>query len=119
MNPTAALVEFVATLRHEDVPPTAVAAVKVLIADALACALAGSAAPLTPEIVERHVRWGGAPEATVLTYGDRLPAPTAAWLNAAMMHAPTSMIPTGPRTSTSSCHSCRLRWPRRRVATGR
>ena len=87
MEPVEALVSFVADLRYEDLPPTAVAAVKVQIADALACALAGSAAPLTPEIVARHARWGGAPEATVLVYGHRLPAPTAAWLNAAMVHA--------------------------------
>ena len=87
MEPLEALVSFVADLRYEDLPPNAVAAVKVQIADALACALAGSAAPLTPEIVARHARWGGAPEATVLVYGPRLPAPTAAWLNAAMVHA--------------------------------
>ena len=87
MGPVAELVAFVRDLRFEDLPPTTEAAVKVQIADSLACALAGSAAPLSPEIVERHVRWGGAPEATVLVYGHRLPAPTAAWLNAAMIHA--------------------------------
>ena len=87
MEPLDALVAFVAGLRHEDLPQTTVAAVKTGVADALACALAGSAAPLNREIVERHVRWGGAPEATVLVYGHRLPAPTAAWLNAAMIHA--------------------------------
>ena len=87
MDPVAELVAFVRDLRFEDLPSTTVAAVKVNLADAVACALAGSAAPLSPEIVERHVRWGGAPEATVLVYGHRLPAPTAAWLNAAMIHA--------------------------------
>ncbi|MDE2817114.1 MAG: MmgE/PrpD family protein [Chloroflexota bacterium] len=87
MEPVEALVSFVSELRYEDLPPVTVAATKRQIADALACALAGSAAPLTPEIVARHVQWGGAPEATVLGYGHRLPAPTAAWLNAAMIHA--------------------------------
>jgi len=87
MEPVKALVSFVAKLRYEKLPPATVAAVKVQLADALACALAGSAAPLTPEIVARHVQWGGAPEATVLGYGQRLPAPMAAWLNAAMIHA--------------------------------
>ena len=87
MEPMEALVSFVADLRYEDLPSATVAAAKRQIADALACALAGSAAPLSPEIVARHVRWGGAPEATVLVYGHRLPAPTAAWLNAAMIHA--------------------------------
>ena len=87
MEPMETLVSFVADLRYEDLPPATIAAAKRQIADALACALAGSAAPLSPEIVARHVRWGGAPEATVLVYGQRLPAPTAAWLNAAMIHA--------------------------------
>lgn len=87
MEPARALVSFVADLQYEDLPPSTVEAIKRQIADALACALAGSAAPLSPEIVARHVQWGGAPEATVLVYGHRLPAPTAAWLNAAMIHA--------------------------------
>ena len=87
MDPVAALVSFVAKLRYEELPPATVAATKRQIADALACALAGSAAQLTPEIVARHARWGGIPEATVLVHGRRLPAPTAAWLNAAMIHA--------------------------------
>ncbi len=69
------------------VPPETVEATRVLITDAIGCALAGSAAPLNAEIVERHARWGGAPEATVLVYGQRLPAPTAAWLNAALIHS--------------------------------
>ncbi len=87
MDPVEDLVAFVSQLRYEDLPPTTVEAVKVQLADALACALAGSAAPLNPEIVARHAQWGGTPEATVLVYGHRLPAPTAAWLNAAMIHA--------------------------------
>ena len=87
MEPMEALVSFVANLRYEDLPSATVAAAKRQIADALACALAGSAAPLSPEILARHVQWGGTPEATVLVYGQRLPAPTVAWLNAAMIHA--------------------------------
>ncbi len=87
MEPVETLVAFVADLRYEDLPSATVAAVKRQIADALACALAGSAAPLSAEIVARHVQWSGTPEATVLVYGHRLPAPTATWLNAAMIHA--------------------------------
>ncbi len=87
MDPAETLVSFVAELRYEDLPSATVAAVKRQLADALACGLAGSAAPLSAEIVALHVQWGGTPEATVLVYGHRLPAPTAAWLNAAMIHA--------------------------------
>ncbi len=87
MDPVADLLAFAAELRYDDLPERTVAAVKEHVADTLACALAGSAAPLTAEIVARHVRWGGSPEASVLVFGNRLPAPTAAWLNAAMAHA--------------------------------
>ena len=87
MDPMRKIVAHYASLRYEDLPADAVEATKSLILDSLACALAGSSAPLTPRILERHVRWGGAPEAAVLVFGHRLPAPTAAWLNAAMIHA--------------------------------
>ncbi len=87
MEPLKRLLAFAAEMRYADLSPSAVDAVKAQVADAVACALAGSAAPLTPQIVARHARWGGAPEATALVYGHRLPAPTAAWLNAAMLHA--------------------------------
>lgn len=87
MDPAGDLLAYTAGLRYADLPPATVDAAKALVADAVACALAGSAAPLSAELVARHVAWGGAPEASVLVYGNRLPAPTAAWLNAAMIHA--------------------------------
>ena len=87
MDPMQKIIAHYANLRFEDLPDEAVCAARNLIVDALACALAGSAAPLNPEIIERHLRWGGAPEATVLVFGGKAPAPTAAWLNAAMIHS--------------------------------
>ena len=87
MDPMQKVIAHYANLRFEDLPAEAVRAARNLIVDALACALAGSAAPLNPDIIERHIRWGGAPEATVLVFGGKVPAPTAAWLNAAMIHS--------------------------------
>ena len=87
MDPMRTIIAHYANLGFEDLPTEAVHATRNLIVDSLACAMAGSAAPLNPEIIERHIRWGGAPEATVLVFGGRLPAPTAAWLNAAMIHS--------------------------------
>ncbi len=87
MDPMRTIIAHYANLGFEDLPAEAVHATRNLIVDSLACAMAGSAAPLNPEIIERHIRWGGAPEATVLVFGGRLPAPTAAWLNAAMIHS--------------------------------
>ena len=87
MDPMQRIIAHYTNLGFEDLPTEAVHATRNLIVDSLACAMAGSAAPLNPEIIERHIRWGGAPEATVLVFGSRLPAPTAAWLNAAMIHS--------------------------------
>ncbi|MEE9240577.1 MAG: MmgE/PrpD family protein [bacterium] len=87
MDPMEKLVSFYSSLQYEDIPPETAEAVRALIIDTIGCALSGSSAPLNAELAERHARWGGAPESTVLVYGNRLPAPHAAWLNAAMIHS--------------------------------
>ncbi|MDP6366724.1 MAG: MmgE/PrpD family protein [Nitrospinota bacterium] len=87
MDPSEKLLAWYADLRFGDLPAEAVEASRTFIIDTIGCALAGSSAPLNAELVERHLRWGGAPEATVLVYGNRLPAPAAALLNAAMIHS--------------------------------
>ena len=43
------VIRHYASLRYEDLPTEAVQAAKNLVLDALACALAGSSAPLNPE----------------------------------------------------------------------
>ncbi len=65
----------------------AIAAVKMNVFDTLACAAAGSSAAGVAEVRSLAVEWGGAPQATVLTFGDKLPAHHAAWVNGAMAHA--------------------------------
>ena len=87
MDPMKKLISFYSALHFDDLPEETVEATKALVIDALGCALAGSNAPLNPEIAERHASWGGKPEATVFVFGYRLPAPIAAWLNAALIHA--------------------------------
>ncbi len=87
MDPMEKLLSFYSSLKYEDLPAGTAEAVRALVIDTIGCALSGSSAPLNAELVERHARWGGAPEATVLVYGNRLPAPHAAWLNAAMIHS--------------------------------
>ena len=39
------------------------------------------------ETREQAVEWGGAPQASVLVFGDRLPAHHTAWVNGTMAHA--------------------------------
>ena len=87
MDPAEKLIGWYAGLRFEDLSGEAVRAACTFVIDNLGCALAGSSAPVNAELIELHLRWGGAPEATVLVHGHRLPAPAAALLNAAMIHS--------------------------------
>jgi 2-methylcitrate dehydratase PrpD len=67
--------------------PEVVDAVKTDVFDTLACAAAGSSAPGVEEIRGLVNLWGGAAQASVLMFGERVPAHHAAWLNGAMAHA--------------------------------
>ncbi|MDB5742011.1 MAG: MmgE/PrpD family protein [Polaromonas sp.] len=64
-----------------------VTAAKMNVFDTLACAAAGSSAPAVAETRELAVEWGGAPQASILTFGDKVPAHHAAWVNGTMAHA--------------------------------
>jgi 2-methylcitrate dehydratase PrpD len=81
------LSSFVAGLRVEAISPDAIGAAKTFVLDSLGVALAGSSAPGVAAIREQWCEWGGAPEATVLVFGNRLPAPAAALLNGTMIQA--------------------------------
>ncbi len=84
---SSVLAQFANELTVADLPPAAVAVVKADVFDTLVCAAAGSSAPAIPEIRELAAEWGGAPQATVFVYGDKIPAHQAAWVNGAMAHA--------------------------------
>jgi 2-methylcitrate dehydratase PrpD len=62
-------------------------ATRQLILDTLGSAMAGWEAPGIHSALRSMQRWGGAPEATVWAYGDRLPTPNAAFVNGSMVHA--------------------------------
>ncbi len=82
-SPTARVAEYIATARFEDLPTEVVAAAKWLILDGVANAIGGVA--LTPGRLQLELfeEFGGAPQATVLATGRRLPVTSAACLNAA------------------------------------
>lgn len=63
------------------------AATRRIILDTLGTSIAGWHAPGIPAVVRMLRRWGGAPEASVWTYGGQLPSPNAAFVNACMVHA--------------------------------
>lgn len=81
------LAKFAVATHLDTLPPGAIAAAKTNLFDTLACAVAGSSAPAVAETRELAVEWGGAPQAGVLVFGDRLPAHHAAWVNGTMAHA--------------------------------
>lgn len=81
------IVEHVERVGAHGVPGAAVAATKALIADTLAVAVAGVAAPWRSEILDMLAGFGGAGEAAVFGSGERLPLVHAAMLNAYQIHS--------------------------------
>jgi len=81
------LARFSTALGQKPLPQDVVDAVKLNIFDTLACAAAGSSAHSASRARDIAVEWGGAPQATILGYGDKVPAHHAAWVNATMSHA--------------------------------
>ena len=81
------LARFASDLTLDRLPANVIEAAKANIFDTLACALAGSSAPGVAEAVELAGEWGGASQATLLTFGGKLPAHHAAWVNGTMAHA--------------------------------
>ena len=84
---TQTYAEFSSALNYSDLPPSAVAAVRLNVYDTLACALAGFRAPGVQEVLDVVRDWGGKPEAQILWTDLRVPAPNAGWINGIMAHA--------------------------------
>lgn len=85
-----AILEFIraySQLKYEDLPAPAVAAAKQEVLDSLAAALGGSGQAGIGDLVAVVKEWGGSPQATVIAYGFKCPAPFAAQVNASMTHA--------------------------------
>lgn len=81
------LAEFVAGLRYEDVPPSAITAAKRHLTDAIGCALAASGTGAGGAIVEMVRSWAGAREASIIGYDFGAPVPFAALANGTLAHA--------------------------------
>jgi 2-methylcitrate dehydratase PrpD len=81
------LARFARAATFENLPLPVIAAVKANIFDTLACAAAGSSAAGVQEVLGLTREWGGAPQASIHVFGDRLPAHHAALVNGTMAHA--------------------------------
>ena len=81
------LARFACGLSLAQLPGPVIAAAKANVFDTLACAVAGSSAPGVAEVRGLATEWGGAAQATILAFGDKVPAHHAAWVNGTMAHA--------------------------------
>ena len=75
MDIDAAVVGYAAGLRFEDLPAATRARTKLLVLDTVGAALAAIGADGVSVLEGLMRRWGGTPEAGVLGYGTRGPAP--------------------------------------------
>jgi 2-methylcitrate dehydratase PrpD len=104
LNATALLAEFIADTNYKDLPPETVAAAKVAIMDGVANMVAGSAQGLSSIIGEYVKELGGAPKASVIGWGFKTNAPSAAFANGVFGHCLDFEIQGFPPThGTSSC----------------
>ncbi|CAL5868237.1 uncharacterized protein PFLUO_LOCUS2461 [Penicillium psychrofluorescens] len=83
-DPAGQLAEWITNTTYEDIPPEVVELAKQAIFDTLAVVIAGSAWEVSPQIVEQVTEWGGAPQSPILIYGNKVPAPAAAFANGVM-----------------------------------
>jgi len=79
--------DHAAATTYDTLPPAAAKAAKMSIFDTLGVILAASGVePAVRDVVDLVRETGGRPESTVLAFGDRVPALSAALANGAMAH---------------------------------
>lgn len=86
-NPIIPLAELVARTRYEDLPRHAIAAAQTFILDTIGVGVAGRTGPRVRELADTLASWGAGEEATAWGCGRRLPAASAAIVNAYQIHA--------------------------------
>ncbi len=87
MDITRMLVDHALALSYESLPKAVIEASQKVILDTLGSTLAGTTAAGINTLRSLAVEWGGRGESTLLAFGDKVPAPTAVWVNAAAARA--------------------------------
>jgi 2-methylcitrate dehydratase PrpD len=83
----AVFARYAVSTTYEDLPAEAVRAAKQSTLDTLGVILGASGLQeAMDEVTELFRRWGGVEESTVLGFGGKMPAPSAAFVNGAMAH---------------------------------
>lgn len=84
---TRRFAKLAANLRYADLPPAVQEKAKQIIRDGVGNQIAASAiSEAAVAIVKLVQEWGGAPQSTIVGFGDKVPAPLAAMCNGAMGH---------------------------------
>ena len=86
-GPTIALAEFLSRSNYGDFPNEVVQHAKRIFLDFIGVSLSGSRMDNSRIITEVVKEWGGLPEATIIGYPFKLPAPSAGLVNGAIGHA--------------------------------
>lgn len=81
------LADHVAKVRYRNLPSEVVGITKKFILDTLGTSLAGSGAPGCEAVARVMSADGGAEQSTLLVFGNRLPAASAALVNGTLAHA--------------------------------
>jgi 2-methylcitrate dehydratase PrpD len=84
---TTRMARFVCRTAYSDLPGNVVDYVKVMTADALACGFGASVLPGARNLVKVAEKWGGRPDAVILTTGRKVSATAAAFANAYLINA--------------------------------
>lgn len=85
-NPVEVLARHVVDTRFDSIPCAALAAAKIYILDSLGVGIAGSDGPWVRELIKTVQSWGSGSAARVFVHGTRLPAVSAAIVNAYQIH---------------------------------
>ncbi len=81
------IAEFAVSLKYEDLPASVVNEVKRFLYDSVGCALGGFHTRDVNILRDIYVDMGGKPEATLIGFGDRMPAVNATLVNSLMIRA--------------------------------
>jgi 2-methylcitrate dehydratase PrpD len=104
MSATQTLAQFIVDTRYDKLPASVVDAAKIAILDGVANMLAGSTQDLAAIIGQYVKALGGTPESTVIGWGFKTNAPSAAFANGVFGHCLDYEIQGFPPThGTSSC----------------
>ena len=87
MNPSEQFAAHVAEARYEDLPDPIVARAKERLADSVGVMSAGARGVGIPGMVDMAKAWGGAEQASIFNYGDKVPAHVAAFVNSLQLRS--------------------------------